>query len=144
MPFAEIFASGAPEQRTRLICAQLVADLMEGEGGLDNSAAGVISGLVWQEASAWSIRGQPVSPAEAPCYLIRISIPEGALTEQRMPRSFAAAPLYSPPPDQPARFTSASRRCRSSRSRRARGGHLTGRCRSPDHRLRHHRRPCPS
>jgi hypothetical protein len=131
MPFAEIFASGVPEQRTRLICAQLVADLMEGEGGLDNSAAGVISGLVWQEASAWSIRGQPVSPAEAPCYLIRISIPEGALTEQRMPRSSAAAPLYSPPPDQPARLTSASRRCRSSRSRRARGGRLTSRCGSP-------------
>jgi hypothetical protein len=145
MPFADVFASGVPEERKRLICAQLVAALMEGEDAPDNPAAGVISGLVWQEASAWSIGGQPVSLAEAPCYLVRISVPAGALTEQRKPRPSAAPPLYSPPPDdQPERFTSPSHRCRSSTSPRARGGAWPAGAVPRDHRLRHDRRPCPS
>ena len=83
MPFVEVFASGVPEDRKKLICEQLVAEVMEGEGAPDSAAARAISWLVWQELSAWSIGGQPVSPTEAPCYLVRISVPAGSLTQQR-------------------------------------------------------------
>jgi hypothetical protein len=146
MPFTEVFASGVPEERTRLICAQSVAALMEGEGAPDNPAARVISWLVWQKASARSIGGQPVRPAEAPCYLGRISVPAGSLTEQRMPRSSAAPPLYSPPSDdQPERFTKARRLGAGHRHRRGRAGGAWPAGAVPrDHRLRHDRRPRPS
>ena len=61
MPFVEVFASGVPEDRKKVICEQLVAAVMEGEGAPDSAAARAISWLVWQQVSAWSIGGQPVS-----------------------------------------------------------------------------------
>jgi phenylpyruvate tautomerase PptA (4-oxalocrotonate tautomerase family) len=83
MPFVEVFASGVPEDRKKVICEELVAAVMEAEGAPDSAAARAISWLVWQEVSAWSIGGQPVSSTEAPRYLVRISVPAGSLTELR-------------------------------------------------------------
>jgi hypothetical protein len=90
-----------------------------------------------------------VSPTEAPNCGVGIPVPAGWLTEQRMPRSSVAPPLYSPPPDaQPERFTKARKACRldgrSSTSSRARGGAWPAGAVPRDHRLRHDRRPRPS
>jgi hypothetical protein len=145
MSFVEVVASRVPEERKRLICEQSVVTVIEGHGVPDRRVAPSISGLVWQEASAWSI-GQPVSPTGAPNYQVGIPVPAGWLTEQRMPRSSAAPPLYSPPPDdQPERFTKACRLGAGHRHPRGRmGGAWPAGAVPRDHRLRHDRRPGPS
>jgi hypothetical protein len=103
MPFVEVFASGVPEERNRLICEQLVAAVMEGEGPPDSRAA-------------WSIGRQPVGPTEAPCYLVRISVPAGSLTEQRNAQIIRrVTAVLAAADDQPDRFyQSPSPGCRSS------------------------------
>ena len=146
MSFVEVVASGVPEERKRLICEQSVVTVIEGHGVSDRRVAHVISWLVWQEVSAWSIGGQPASPTEALNYQVGIPVPAGRLTEQRMPRSSAAPPLYSrPPDDQPERLTKARRLGAGHRHRRAHVGAAWPAGAVPrDHRLRHDGRPRPS
>lgn len=139
MPFEEVFTSGVPEERKRLICEQSVAAVMEREGAPDSPAARAIPRPAWQEVSARSIGAQPVSPTQAPCHLVQISVPAESLTEQRNAQIIGrVTAALAAADDQLDRFSqSPSPRCMSSTSPRARGGRLAGRCGS-------HRSPTPS
>ncbi len=85
MPFVEVFSSPGtprPEQREQ-IAKRLVAEVMAGEGAPDTENARAISWLVWHDLAAWSIGGELVGADEAPRYVVRVTMPAPALTDQK-------------------------------------------------------------
>ena len=85
MPFVEVFSTPGtprPEQR-KLIAERLVGEVMAGEGAPDTEYAREISWLVWHELSAWSIGGRPAGYADAPRYVVRVTVPAASLNDQK-------------------------------------------------------------
>jgi hypothetical protein len=140
MPFVEVFASGVPEERKRLICEHLVAIVIEGQVAPDRR----VVPQVWREVSGWSIGKQPVVPSEAPNYQVRISVPAGWLTQQRNAQIIRhVTAVLAATGDQPHRLhQNPSPGCRSTTSPKARRAWPAGAV-ARDHRLRHDRRRRP-
>ncbi|MGH2685205.1 MAG: tautomerase family protein [Actinomycetota bacterium] len=85
MPFIEVFSpAGAvsAEQRERIV-ARLVPEVMDAEGGPDNEFARSISWVLWHEPTLWSIGGKTAGGDEPPPYVVRVSVPAGALNDAK-------------------------------------------------------------
>ncbi|MGD0809014.1 MAG: YHS domain-containing protein [Acidimicrobiales bacterium] len=84
MTFIELFApKGCLSQAQRLqLSERLVTELVSAEGApteIVRRARG-ISWLVVHEPEVWTVGGQPVA-TDAPCYLVRLSMPGGHLND---------------------------------------------------------------
>jgi YHS domain-containing protein/phenylpyruvate tautomerase PptA (4-oxalocrotonate tautomerase family) len=84
MTFIELFApKGCLSQEQRLqLSERLVTELISAEGipGEMIRRARGIAWLVVHEPEVWTVGGQPVA-TDAPCYLVRLSLPGGHLND---------------------------------------------------------------
>lgn len=85
MPFVELFApkDALAGARGKRMTEQLVAEVMAAEGAPDTEAARSISWLVVNEPDAWFVGGRPISAAEPPRYVVRVSVPGGSLDDAK-------------------------------------------------------------
>ena len=85
MPFVEVFTPpGAVSQEQRdQIGRRLVGEVMIAEGAPDNDAARSISWLVWNDADVWSVGGRDVSPDEPARYVVRVTVPQKSLDDDK-------------------------------------------------------------
>ena len=93
MPFVEVFApagSVSGEQRDQ-IAKRLAHDVMIAEGAPDTEHARSISWLIWNEGNLWSIGGELVDGNEPARYVVRITMPGPALTDEKRKKIVAAA-----------------------------------------------------
>jgi phenylpyruvate tautomerase PptA (4-oxalocrotonate tautomerase family) len=85
MPFVEVYtpAGLVTEEQRKQISDRLVAEVMRAEGAPDNEAARSISWLVWHEPVVWSVGGKTTEEGEPPRFVVRVSVPAPALTDEK-------------------------------------------------------------
>lgn len=85
MMFIELFvpAGALSADRRRGLSERLVTEVMAADGApadlIERGRA--LSWLVVHEPETWTVAGQPVDPAQAPRYLVRVSVPAGHNTD---------------------------------------------------------------
>jgi hypothetical protein len=82
MPFVEVFAphgSVGPEQQAR-IGNLLVAEVMRVEGTTSTEAPRSSS---WHDVAYWTVGGQPTDAREPAHYVVRISVPNTSMTDDK-------------------------------------------------------------
>ena len=85
MPFVElIIPRGAlNEDQRRRIGGDLVTEIMRAEGAPDTAAARAISWLVVNEIDEFWIGGRRWSEQDGARYVVRVGVPQGALTDEK-------------------------------------------------------------
>ena len=56
---------------------------MKGEGAPDTEFARDISWLVWHDLISWSVGGRQTGYADAPRYVVRVTVPAASLTDEK-------------------------------------------------------------
>ena len=113
MPLVEVFTptgSLTDEQRAE-ISRQVMADTISIEGVADTPASRSISWVLWRDIDDWWVGADRVSGTDAPRYLVRVQVPEGALDDRKrgeiVERVTAAIAKTEPDPDRLTRETAA-------------------------------------
>ncbi|MEU6713085.1 tautomerase family protein [Nonomuraea sp. NPDC046802] len=85
MPFVEVFVprGALREDQRATLSEELVAEVMQVEGAPDTEAARSISWLVFHDVDAWSVGGTAVPADEPARYVVRVSVPEGSLDDDK-------------------------------------------------------------
>ncbi|MFC4011501.1 4-oxalocrotonate tautomerase family protein [Nonomuraea purpurea] len=85
MPFVEVFVprGALREDQRATLSEELVAEVMQVEGAPDTEAARSISWLVFHDVDAWSVGGAAVPADEPARYVVRVSVPEGSLDDDK-------------------------------------------------------------
>ena len=109
MPLIEVFTpkGSLSEEQRKVIAEDLFAEVLAAEGAPDNEAARSISWVLIHDVETWSVGGQEVGAGEPPRFIVKVSVPKGALNDERRADMMARvnALLAKSDPD-PSRFQS--------------------------------------